>query len=136
MGIFSSKTKKTEEVKKADKPVVAKVAKVAKKVVAKKVSTADTSVAQSFADVILRPRITEKAAGLSEKKVFTFEVTESATKKQIAQAIIAQYKVTPVKIATVRNYGKKLFRKGIVGFSAGVKKAYVYLKEGDTIDAI
>lgn len=135
MGLFSSKTKKTEEVK-ADKPVVAKATKVTKKVVTKKVSTATTAIAQSFADVILRPRITEKAAGLSEKKVFTFEVTESATKKQIAQAIIAQYKVTPVKIATVRNYGKKLFRKGIVGFSSGVKKAYVYLKEGDTIDAI
>ncbi|MEN9614280.1 MAG: ribosomal subunit protein large subunit ribosomal protein [Candidatus Parcubacteria bacterium] len=135
MGIFSSKTKKTEEVK-ADKPVVAKATKVAKKVVAKKTTAPATASANPANDVILRPRITEKAAALSEKKVFTFEVSESATKKQIAQAIIAQYKVTPVKIATVRNSGKKLFRKGIVGFSAGVKKAYVYLKEGDTIDAI
>ncbi len=135
MGIFSSKTKKTEETK-ADKSVVAKATKVAKKVVAKKTTTPAVASVNPASDVILRPRITEKAAGLSEKKVFTFEVSESATKKQIAQAIVAQYKVTPVKIATVRNYGKKLFRKGIVGFSAGVKKAYVYLKEGDTIDAI
>ena len=79
MGIFSSKTKKTEEVK-ADKPVVAKATKVTKKVVTKKVSTATTAIAQSFADVILRPRITEKADGLSEKKVFTLEFNESATK--------------------------------------------------------
>ncbi len=87
--------------------------------------------------VILRPYITEKTGLLAEKGVYTFEVAPSANKVTVAQAIASIYKVVPVKIAivTIKPH-TRLFKNRIQGKTAGAKKAYVYLKEGDKIDFI
>ena len=87
-----------------------------------------------YANILLRPRITEKASFMAESNVHTFEVASSATKLQVAEAVRAYYKVTPVKVNVVKNPPKKVFVKGKKGTKAGVKKAYVYLKEGDKIE--
>jgi large subunit ribosomal protein L23 len=87
-----------------------------------------------YADILLRPRITEKASFLVEKNVHAFEVISTATKKQIAEAVKVFYKVTPLKINIVKNPAKKVFLRGKKGIKAGVKKAYVYLKKGDKIE--
>lgn len=87
-----------------------------------------------FADIILRPRITEKANFASEANVHAFEVAPSATKTQVASAIKAFYKVTPVKVNMVKNPSKTVFIRGKKGVKSGVKKAYVYLKKGDKIE--
>ena len=52
----------------------------------------------------------------------------------MANAIKAFYKVTPEKINIVRNPSKTVFVRGKKGVKSGVKKAYVYLKEGDKIE--
>jgi large subunit ribosomal protein L23 len=95
---------------------------------------ADLNKKAKYADIMLRPRITEKANFAAEKNVHTFEVAKSATKKQIAEAVKVFYKVTPVKINIVKNPAKKVFVRGRKGEKAGVKKAYVYLKKGDKIE--
>ena len=88
--------------------------------------------------VIVGPRITEKAVGKSEQNVYTFIVRRDANKYQIRDAIKATYNVTPVKINTVN----KLPAKRMVGMRGktkhvpGMKKAYVYLKEGDSISIV
>ena len=87
-----------------------------------------------YANILLRPRITEKANLVAEKNVHTFEIASNATKKQIAEAIKVFYKVTPVKINITKNPSKKVFVKGKRGRKAGVKKACIYLKEGDKIE--
>lgn len=87
-----------------------------------------------YADVILRPRITEKATFVAGKKVETFEVASNATKKQVAEAIKAFYKVTPIKINIVKNPAKEVFLRGKKGIKSGVKKAYVYLKPTDKLE--
>ena len=90
-----------------------------------------------LADVLRALRITEKASLVSEKGVFVFNVSEDATKNSIMKAVRKIYSVTPrkVSIVTVRPKAKRNARTGRTGWSTGGKKAYVYLKKGDTINA-
>lgn len=86
--------------------------------------------------VLISPRVTEKAANLTARHVYTFNVAVSATKRSIADAVHAEYKVRPVKINVSRKAGKTVAlrtRRG-VGRKVATKKAYVYLKEGDRIE--
>lgn len=85
--------------------------------------------------IIIRPRITEKAAVLSETgNVYTFEVTKSATKTTIKRAIKEIYKVAPTRVNIVKLAAKNVVVKGKKGSTKAVVKAYVYLKKGDKID--
>jgi len=93
-----------------------------------------TDLKAKYADILIRPRITEKATLVAETNVHTFEVAPFATKKQIEEAIKIFYKVNPIKIRIVKNPAKKVFIKGKKGMKAGVKKAYVYLKNGDKLE--
>ncbi len=89
--------------------------------------------------ILKNPRITEKAAGLSAQRCYSFDVAPKATKQEIAKAIKAQYKVEPLAVRTVTIPTKKVMprtRKGKIGTSGGGKKAYVYLKKGDTIEVL
>jgi large subunit ribosomal protein L23 len=109
---------------------------------APKVETVDVSKAlptdRNLAAVIVRPRITEKSVGLSEQNVYTFEVSRSATKFQVKDAVVALYNVTPVKINIVNKKPAKRMvgSKNKTKHVAGVKKAYVYLKKGDSINVV
>ena len=87
-----------------------------------------------YADILLRPRITEKANNIVEKGVYTFEVSEAANKRAVAQAVNAFYNVVPIKIRITKNPAKKVIVRGKKGLKAGVKKAYVYLKKGDKLE--
>jgi len=93
---------------------------------------------RNLASVIIAPRITEKAVGMSERNVYTFVVRPNATKFAVRDAIKALYNVTPVKV----NIVNKKAAKRVKGFSGktvhnkGMKKAYVYLKKGDTINLV
>lgn len=97
-----------------------------------------TATDRDLSSVIVRPRITEKAVGLSEQNVYTFVVKRSANKYMVRDAIKALYNVTPVKI----NIVNKKPAKRLVGSRnrmkqvPGMKKAYVYLKKGDTINLV
>lgn len=93
-----------------------------------------TDLKAKYSDILLRPRITEKASFRLESNVHTFEVDSKVTKKQVAEAVKVFYKVTPIKVNMVRNPAKKVFVKGKRGVKAGVKKAYVFLKKGDKLE--
>ena len=88
-------------------------------------------------NVLLRPRITEKAAlGADKSGVYVFEVTSSATKKSISASIHEVYGVRPdsIRVATIPS--KQVLVRGKKGVKSGGKKAYVYLKPGDKIELI
>jgi ribosomal protein L23 len=88
-----------------------------------------------IANVLKRPWFSEKALLGTERGVYVFEVPASATKIDVANAVIAAYKVTPVKVRMANLPAKTVSlrtRRG-VGTRARRHKAYVYLKEGDTI---
>lgn len=86
-------------------------------------------------NVLLRPRITEKAAlGADKSNVYIFEVTQDSTKKSISASVRDVYGVTPEKVRVVAIPAKRVFVRGKRGVKSGGKKAYVYLKKGDKIE--
>jgi len=88
--------------------------------------------------VIKGLRITEKAVNLGDKNVYTFNVDRGVTKFQIRDAIKSLYNVTPVKINIVnKKPSTRTTGSRTRAFKVkGAKKAYVYLKEGDTINLV
>jgi ribosomal protein L23 len=82
--------------------------------------------------LIQRARITEKATLASDKSVYTYEVARNATKHSVRNEIIKKYGKTPLKV-NISTLPSKMRKKGK---KPEVKKAYVYLKKGDTIDFI
>ncbi|MBI2087000.1 MAG: 50S ribosomal protein L23 [Candidatus Zambryskibacteria bacterium] len=88
-------------------------------------------------NVLLRPRITEKAALSADKNnTYVFEVASKATKSSIAASVRAAYKVIPVKVRVANIPDKAVFIRGKKGVKRGGKKAYVYLKKGDKIELL
>jgi large subunit ribosomal protein L23 len=70
--------------------------------------------------------------------VYAFEVHEDATKRQVAEAVEEAYSKKPVKVNIVSMPGKPTSArfKGRPGKKGKMKKAYVYLKKGDTLQLI
>lgn len=86
-------------------------------------------------NVLLQPRITEKAALLADKsRVYVFEVAKDATKKSISVSVHGVYGVKPVKVRIANIPSKQVFVRGKKGVKSGGKKAYVYLKTRDKIE--
>jgi large subunit ribosomal protein L23 len=125
MALFGSKKEKKEE----STAVVAET---------KQVGPAPLATDRNLASVIVAPRITEKAVTMSEHNVYTFVVRPNATKFAVRDAVKALYNVTPVKVNIVNKKAAKR-TKGFQGKTVhdkGMKKAYVYLKKGDTINLV
>lgn len=90
------------------------------------------------ASVLIRPHITEKAVGQSERNVYTFVVRRNATKQTVRDAVAAIFNVTPVKVNIVNKSPRQYLsrRMGRTVTEKGMKKAYVYLKDGDSINLV
>ena len=85
-------------------------------------------------DVIRKPIITEKATMASETNAVVFEVAIGANKPQIKEAVESLFGVKVKAVNTTITKGKvKRFRRQL-GTRKDVKKAYVTLEEGNTID--
>lgn len=89
--------------------------------------------------LILKPRISEKAYDQSiNKNTYAFVVPSSTNRKEVADAVTAQFDVTvtAVNMLNVKGKVKRTVRKGgraITGKDNNFKKAYVTLKEGNSI---
>ncbi len=86
--------------------------------------------------VLIAPRITEKATNNAANNVYTFNVALKATKTEVSKAIKELYKVVPRKVRIVNTRGKSVTFKGKQGKTAAMKKAYVYLAKGETIELV
>ena len=85
-------------------------------------------------DVIRKPIITEKATMVSENGAVVFEVAIDSTKPQIKDAIEALFGVKVKAVNTTITKGKVKRFRGQLGKRKDVKKAYVTLEDGNTID--
>lgn len=85
-------------------------------------------------DVIKSPVITEKSTLVSEHNQVVFKVADDATKVEIKKAVEELFNVKVEAVNTVKIKGKVKRFRGQVGQRAGVKKAYVTLAEGETLD--
>ena len=160
MALFWQKGKKEEKPAKAEAPKKKAAPKAPKKTETKAVAVAkapkaekkEAAKAQRYGrnhpqyqaakaelaknSVVKSPRVTEKAGMLSEKGIYAFNVSKDATSAQIAKAIQEAYKVTPVKVSVAKVPSKTVFVRGKRGTTSSGKKAYVFLKKGDTIEFI
>lgn len=160
MAIFGNKEEKvdaTVEKTEAKAPATKKVTKKTVKKVDKKVSEAKTmkqafhvakkkgrrqtarqNMATDLSKVLLRPRITEKATDVTANKTYVFEIAVKATKRDVSKAVEHYYKVKPIKVNMVKIPSKKRKNKNqrTFGHSSVGKKAYVFLKEGDSIEFV
>lgn len=85
--------------------------------------------------IIKKPVISEKATILSERQnKYVFKVADDANKIQIKSAVEELFKVTVVKVRTMRMRGKRKRVRFQIGKTPDWKKAVVTLKEGDRIE--
>ena len=85
-------------------------------------------------DVIRKPIITEKSTMASENGAVVFEVAIDSNKPQIKEAVEALFGVKVKAVNTTITKGKNKRFRGRPGTRKDVKKAYVTLEEGNTID--
>ena len=84
--------------------------------------------------VIIRPVVSEKSYVLATADKYTFRVHKDAHKTQIKQAVEALFGVKVKAVNTVVTAGKRKRFRGRAGVRNEVKKAYVTLEEGHSID--
>ena len=92
------------------------------------------SVKPEHYDVIVKPLITEKATMGSEHNQVTFRVPLTASKPEIKAAVEALFNVKVKAVNTVVTKGKVKRFRGRPGVRSDVKKAYVTLEAGNSID--
>jgi large subunit ribosomal protein L23 len=89
--------------------------------------------------MILRPRISEKAYSLTQaRNTYVFDVPSEANRLEVSHAVAIQYEVTVenVNIVNIKGKTKRTIRKGgraTSGKRSDIKKAYVTLKQGDSL---
>jgi large subunit ribosomal protein L23 len=84
--------------------------------------------------VLIEPIITEAATMAAEMNKYVFKVAKDSGKIEIRKAIEELYRVSVVSVRTVNVSGKRRTRGRIEGRKAGIKKAIVTLKKGDSIN--
>lgn len=87
-------------------------------------------------DVIRSPLVTEKASRLQEHNQYVFEVAADASKPEVRAAIekLFEVKVESVNLLNVK--GKVKTFRSRNGRRSSMRKAYVRLAEGQSIDTL
>ena len=89
---------------------------------------------EAMYQIIRNPLITEKATGLSEHGQVVFRVAIDATKPEIKAAVEGLFGVKVLGVNTLVQEGKTKKFKGRPGVRSDVKKAFVRLAAGQSID--
>lgn len=89
---------------------------------------------EAMYNIIRAPLITEKATLLSEKGQVVFRVAIDATKPEIKAAVEGLFGVKVAGVNTLVQKGKTKRFKGRPGVRSDIKKAFVSLAAGETID--
>lgn len=85
-------------------------------------------------DVLVAPVITEKATLASEANQVVFDVARAATKADIKAAVERLFDVKVKAVNTLVRKGKVKVFRGIKGRQRTIKKAFVTLEDGHSID--
>jgi len=89
---------------------------------------------EALYQIVLSPVVTEKATSLTERNQVVFRVADTATKPEIKAAVEGLFGVKVLGVNTLVQKGKTKRFRGRPGQRSDVKKAYVQLAEGQTID--
>lgn len=85
-------------------------------------------------DIIIRPVVSEKSYGNSDRGQYTFVVDPRAEKPEIKRAIEAIFKVKVKSVNTLHRSGKVQRTRFGYGKRASQKRAIVTLAQGHQID--
>ena len=89
----------------------------------------------NYRDIIKAPIITEKSSDLAQKEnTYVFSVSVKANKTEIKEAIEKLFNVKVESVNTVNVRPKKKRVGKYTGYTNKVKKAYVKLQEGSSIE--
>lgn len=139
----AKKTKKaaTKPVKKAAAKKSAPKKAAAKKSAAKKAAvekrTAPPGAYVADYGIILSPVITEKSSLVGgDRRHVVFRVAPRANKTEIREAVERIFKVEVAKVRTCNLMGKPKRTARSIGRRAAIKKAYITLKAGHSIDVV
>ena len=89
---------------------------------------------EAMYEVVRSPVVTEKATMLGDKNQVVFRVAIGANKPEIKAAIEGLFGVKVRHVNTLVQKGKVKRFRGRPGVRSDVKKAYVQLAEGQSID--
>jgi large subunit ribosomal protein L23 len=136
----AAKADKVDKAPKADKAPAEKPAKVAKVKTAKKVvdiKDAPKKVAspERLINILLAPHITEKTSlAMQNNNSYAFRVLRESTKPEIKAAVELMFGVKVANVNVVNETGKTRRLGKVQGRTQDIKKAYVRLAPGQTID--
>jgi len=128
-----SPAKKVTEIKDAGATPVAKKAKAVKQA---KVVVAERKFSQEkLINVLLAPHITEKTSmAMQNHNSYAFRVRRESTKPEVKAAVELMFGVKVAKVNLVNEIGKTRRMGKVTGRTQDLKKAYVRLAPGQTID--
>jgi large subunit ribosomal protein L23 len=131
-----AKTEKTETAKvKAPKAPKAPKATKGKKVVDIKDAPKKVASPERLINVLLAPHITEKTSlAMQNANTYSFRVRRESTKPEIKAAVELMFSVKVAKVNLVNETGKSRRFGKVQGRTQDIKKAYVRLAPGQTID--
>ena len=89
---------------------------------------------EAMYEVIRSPVITEKATAATERNQVVFRVAIDANKAEIKASVEGLFGVSVLAVNTLIQKGKTKRFRGRPGVRSDVKKAYVQLAEGQSID--
>jgi large subunit ribosomal protein L23 len=85
-------------------------------------------------DVLVEPVVSEKATALTGRNKYVFNVSDSANKKTVKEAVEKVFNVKVVSVNILNRKGKEKVFKGRIGKRSDVKKAIVTIESGKTIE--
>lgn len=90
-----------------------------------------------YFDLIRAPVLSEKSLNvMGTHNQYVFEVAKKATRTDVKKAVEMAFNVTVVKVNILNQLGKAKRTRNMAGKRSDVKKAYVTLANGHTIDSI
>ena len=129
-----AKVAKAAKPEKAPKAAAAKSSK-GKKVVDIKDAPKKVASQEKLINLLISPHITEKTSlAMQNANTYSFRVLRDSTKPQIKAAVELMFGVKVAKVNLVNETGKSRRFGKLQGRTQDIKKAYVRLAPGQTID--
>jgi len=140
--VSAAKKETAPKAPKADKAAVEKAPKAAKPAATKGKKVVDIKDApkkapsqEKLINVLLAPHITEKTSlAMQNANTYSFRVRRDSTKPDIKAAVELMFGVKVAAVQVVNETGKSRRFGKVQGRTQDIKKAYVRLAAGQTID--
>lgn len=91
---------------------------------------------ESLYGVLRASLVSEKSARVQGENQYVFEISRDASKADVKAAVEKLFNVQVVTVNTLSVKGKGKAFKGRQGTRSGKRKAYVRLREGQSIDVM